>query len=128
MLPIGGPKGYALALVVELLCSALSDCEPGFEVTYDERGRAAEHDQPVLLRDESGRLRRPPIATAGARRTLPTRSRAQSRSRAHRRRACPARAAPGSTARTGPRASSMFDNSTGTRLKLVADVIEKRSA
>ena len=33
--PIGGPKGYALALVVELLCSALSDCEPGFQVTYE---------------------------------------------------------------------------------------------
>ncbi len=35
VLPIGGPKGYALALVVELLCSALSDCEPGFQVTYE---------------------------------------------------------------------------------------------
>ena len=32
---IGGPKGYALALVVELLCSALSDGEPGFDVTYE---------------------------------------------------------------------------------------------
>jgi LDH2 family malate/lactate/ureidoglycolate dehydrogenase len=35
VLPIGGPKGYALALMVELLCSALSDCEPGFQVTYE---------------------------------------------------------------------------------------------
>jgi LDH2 family malate/lactate/ureidoglycolate dehydrogenase len=34
-LPIGGPKGYALALMVELLCSALSDAEPGFQVTYE---------------------------------------------------------------------------------------------
>ena len=33
--PIGGPKGYALALMVELLCSALSDGEPGFQVTYE---------------------------------------------------------------------------------------------
>ena len=30
LLPIGGPKGYALALIVEILCSALSDGEPGF--------------------------------------------------------------------------------------------------
>jgi LDH2 family malate/lactate/ureidoglycolate dehydrogenase len=35
VLPIGGPKGYALSLIVELLCSALSDCEPGFQVTYE---------------------------------------------------------------------------------------------
>jgi LDH2 family malate/lactate/ureidoglycolate dehydrogenase len=35
VLPIGGPKGYALSLVVELLCSALSDGEPGFQVTYE---------------------------------------------------------------------------------------------
>ena len=35
VLPIGGPKGYALALMVELLCSALSDGEPGFQVTYE---------------------------------------------------------------------------------------------
>jgi LDH2 family malate/lactate/ureidoglycolate dehydrogenase len=35
VLPIGGPKGYALSLMVELLCSALSDCEPGFQVTYE---------------------------------------------------------------------------------------------
>jgi LDH2 family malate/lactate/ureidoglycolate dehydrogenase len=35
VLPIGGPKGYALALMVELLCSALSDAEPGFQVTYE---------------------------------------------------------------------------------------------
>jgi LDH2 family malate/lactate/ureidoglycolate dehydrogenase len=33
--PIGGPKGYALSLMVELLCSALSDGEPGFHVTYE---------------------------------------------------------------------------------------------
>jgi LDH2 family malate/lactate/ureidoglycolate dehydrogenase len=33
--PIGGPKGYALSLMVELLCSALSDGEPGFQVTYE---------------------------------------------------------------------------------------------
>jgi LDH2 family malate/lactate/ureidoglycolate dehydrogenase len=35
LMPIGGPKGYALALMVELLCSALSDGEPGFQVTYE---------------------------------------------------------------------------------------------
>jgi LDH2 family malate/lactate/ureidoglycolate dehydrogenase len=35
ILPIGGPKGYALALMVEILCSALSDGEPGFQVTYE---------------------------------------------------------------------------------------------
>ena len=35
VLPIGGPKGYALALIVELLCSALSDGEPGMQVTYE---------------------------------------------------------------------------------------------
>lgn len=35
ILPIGGPKGYALALIVEILCSALSDGEPGFQVTYE---------------------------------------------------------------------------------------------
>jgi LDH2 family malate/lactate/ureidoglycolate dehydrogenase len=35
VLPIGGPKGYALALMIELLCSALSDAEPGFQVTYE---------------------------------------------------------------------------------------------
>jgi LDH2 family malate/lactate/ureidoglycolate dehydrogenase len=33
--PIGGPKGYALSLMVEALCSALSDGQPGFEVTYE---------------------------------------------------------------------------------------------
>jgi LDH2 family malate/lactate/ureidoglycolate dehydrogenase len=33
--PIGGPKGYALSLMVEVLCSALSDGQPGFEVTYE---------------------------------------------------------------------------------------------
>ncbi len=35
VLPIGGPKGYALSLMVELLCSALSDAEPGMQVTYE---------------------------------------------------------------------------------------------
>lgn len=35
VLPIGGPKGYALSLMVESLCSALSDSEPGFQVTYE---------------------------------------------------------------------------------------------
>jgi len=35
VLPIGGAKGYALSLMVELLCSALSDGEPGFQVTYE---------------------------------------------------------------------------------------------
>src|SRR5262245_28346869 len=35
VLPIGGPKGFGLALMVELLCSALSDGEPGFQVTYE---------------------------------------------------------------------------------------------
>jgi LDH2 family malate/lactate/ureidoglycolate dehydrogenase len=35
VLPIGGPKGYALSLVVEVLCSALADGEPGFQVTYE---------------------------------------------------------------------------------------------
>lgn len=35
LLPIGGPKGYALSMMVEILCSALSDGQPGFEVTYE---------------------------------------------------------------------------------------------
>ncbi len=35
VLPIGGPKGYALSLMVEVFCSALSDGEPGFQVTYE---------------------------------------------------------------------------------------------
>jgi LDH2 family malate/lactate/ureidoglycolate dehydrogenase len=35
VLPVGGPKGYALSLMVEVLCSALSDGEPGFQVTYE---------------------------------------------------------------------------------------------
>src|SRR5690349_6143175 len=35
LLPIGGPKGYALSLMVEILCSALSDGDPGFQVTYE---------------------------------------------------------------------------------------------
>ena len=35
LLPIGGPKGYALSLMVEVLCSALSDGEPGFQITYE---------------------------------------------------------------------------------------------
>lgn len=33
--PIGGPKGYGLSLMVELLCSALSDGLPGFDVNYE---------------------------------------------------------------------------------------------
>lgn len=37
--PIGGPKGYALSLMVEILCSALSDGQPGFEVTYENMVR-----------------------------------------------------------------------------------------
>jgi LDH2 family malate/lactate/ureidoglycolate dehydrogenase len=39
LLPIGGPKGYALSLMVEILCSALSDGEPGFQVTYENMVR-----------------------------------------------------------------------------------------
>ena len=35
LVPIGGPKGYALSLMVEVLCRALSDGEPGFQVTYE---------------------------------------------------------------------------------------------
>lgn len=35
LVPIGGPKGYALSLMVEMLCSTLSDGEPGFQVTYE---------------------------------------------------------------------------------------------
>jgi LDH2 family malate/lactate/ureidoglycolate dehydrogenase len=35
LLPIGGPKGYALSLMVEIFCSALADGEPGFQVTYE---------------------------------------------------------------------------------------------
>jgi LDH2 family malate/lactate/ureidoglycolate dehydrogenase len=37
--PIGGPKGYALSLMVEALCSALSDGQPGFEVTYENMAK-----------------------------------------------------------------------------------------
>lgn len=33
--PIGGPKGFALGLMVEMFCSALSDGTPGFDVTYE---------------------------------------------------------------------------------------------
>jgi len=33
--PIGGPKGFGLGLMVELFCSALSDGQPGFDVTYE---------------------------------------------------------------------------------------------
>jgi len=35
VLPIGGAKGYGLALLVEVLCSALSDGSPGDEITYE---------------------------------------------------------------------------------------------
>jgi LDH2 family malate/lactate/ureidoglycolate dehydrogenase len=35
VLPIGGPKGYGLALLVELLSSALADGPPGFDITYE---------------------------------------------------------------------------------------------
>jgi L-2-hydroxycarboxylate dehydrogenase (NAD+) len=35
VLPIGGPKGYGLALMVEMLCSTLSDAEPGTKITYE---------------------------------------------------------------------------------------------
>ena len=35
VLPIGGAKGYGLAALVEFLCSALADGEPGFEITYE---------------------------------------------------------------------------------------------
>lgn len=35
LVPIGGPKGYALSMMVEILCSALSDGQPGFDVTYE---------------------------------------------------------------------------------------------
>jgi LDH2 family malate/lactate/ureidoglycolate dehydrogenase len=35
VMPIGGPKGYGLAALVEFLCSALSDGEPGFAITYE---------------------------------------------------------------------------------------------
>jgi LDH2 family malate/lactate/ureidoglycolate dehydrogenase len=33
--PIGGPKGFGLGLMVEMFCSALSDGEPGMQVTYE---------------------------------------------------------------------------------------------
>lgn len=33
--PIGGPKGFGLGLMVEMLCSALADGQPGFDVTYE---------------------------------------------------------------------------------------------
>jgi len=35
VLPIGGPKGFGLALLVEFLSSALADGPPGFEITYE---------------------------------------------------------------------------------------------
>ena len=35
VLPIGGPKGFGLAVLVELLSSALADGPPGFEITYE---------------------------------------------------------------------------------------------
>lgn len=43
VLPIGGPKGYALALMVELLCSALADGEPGFQITYENMVKRPSH-------------------------------------------------------------------------------------
>ena len=125
VLPIGGPKGYALSLIVELLCSALSDCEPGFQVTYENViKRPSTISQ--FSGDESGRLYRP-RSLQQARSRYPTGSRMQSRSMARRRRVCPARVAPTSTARTVPREFAMFDNLRHA-LRLVADLIEKRSA
>jgi len=35
VMPIGGPKGFGLAALVEFLCSALPDGEPGFAITYE---------------------------------------------------------------------------------------------
>ena len=127
VLPIGGPKGYALSLMVELLCSALSDGEPGFQVTYENVvKRPSTISQFFFAMNPEGfvgldRLRQARRAYCRAS------SRAQSRSMARRRRACRARAAPRSTARTGPRASSMFDNLRHA-LKLGRRLIEKRSA
>lgn len=39
VLPIDGPKGYGLALMTELLCSAVSDNEPGFQILYENQAR-----------------------------------------------------------------------------------------
>lgn len=39
LLPIGGPKGYALSLMVELLCSTLADGEPGFQILYENMAK-----------------------------------------------------------------------------------------
>lgn len=39
VLPIGGPKGYGLALMVEMLCTALSDGEPGFQILYENQAK-----------------------------------------------------------------------------------------
>lgn len=35
VLPVGGPKGFGLAVLVEMLASALADGSPGFEITYE---------------------------------------------------------------------------------------------
>ena len=39
LLPIGGAKGYGLAVLVELLCSALPDGPPGADITYEHMVR-----------------------------------------------------------------------------------------
>lgn len=55
VLPIGGPKGYGLALMVELLCTALSDGQPGFEVTYENQvKRSSRIGQFILVLNPDG--------------------------------------------------------------------------
>jgi LDH2 family malate/lactate/ureidoglycolate dehydrogenase len=39
VLPIGGAKGYGLAVLVEMLCGALADGPPGFDITYENVAR-----------------------------------------------------------------------------------------